>query len=402
MVFQNNNISFKVNDILNHLNELKSSNTEYWWKNFIEIDWSNVRSSINTKWISIKYRPNINVQASRLNVVILNEKHVGQIIPLIPEDNTADKTKVPDRDTRTTKVSIQIQKWSRPVKTMEDRITPYMENGKPVYPEDKYLSKYYQFIELLQEIFMTEVEERTDRSNKLMNIIRESKNKVTALDTIEGVTNIRQTIGHVCDGDTIIIDNDYKNVKEKFKTCYAELLKGFIQVSNSKIFPLVQEYVSDKALKNKGCKLSNPMTRITIPFDLKTYESTALILDKSKEIKIDGKKTFEPAKVDNQPVNAQNIHKVIEPGSIIDGIICMDAICFSQLGTSIPIKLSTGIIMHPSKKAYSVTDVCDSIYGNETTTSTNEVERKISEDSDDSEDTEVEKNSSDNLLDAMV
>lgn len=357
--------NFKVEDIVEHFVQLRSSNEDFWWRKCIEIDWSNVRSSINTKWISIRYKPKESPTAARLNLVIRNEKHIGQIMPLSTEDNT-DKSKN-DRDTRN-KICVQIQKWSVPVRTQEDKITPIMENGKPVYPKDEYLSKYFQFIEFMQEIFVQEIDERTNRANKLMQIVKEAKNKVLALDTSENVAKLRQDIGHMSDGDTIILDTDYKSLKDKFKSCCNELLKGFIQVNNTKLFPLIQEYVSETAQRNKGCKLPNPITRVTIPFDTKTFESSILILDKFQESFVEGKRKFDNAIVDGQPVTALNINKFILSGSVIDGIINMDAICLSQLGISLPTKFKTIIVMPSVKKNYSVVDICTSIYGDEKVT----------------------------------
>jgi hypothetical protein len=362
-------IGFRVSDVVEHFEELKNLNTEKWWKNNVIIEWDKVRPSTKTKWISIRYRKNSTDYPAKLNVIVMNELHIGQIQPVTAEDVADLKNKNPEARVtqRTMKPCIQVQRWSTIVPTLEDRITPVFDNNKQVLPDEKFRSKYFQFAEYMDEIFKTEIEERANRSLDLMLNQINSKNKEkTSIDTLEAVAQIRINIGHLHDGDTIIQESDYIKLKEKFPNTFAELTKGFIQVSSTKVFPIIQEFISPKAIKNKGIKLPNPLTRITIPFDLLTNAATAVILDKSIPSIIGNKKIFNPAKVDDEPVNALNVHKFILSRSKFDGIVCMDSICLSSLGISIPTKFTTLIIMPPIKReGNSITDICDGIYGND-------------------------------------
>jgi len=362
-------IGFRVSDVVEHFEALKNSNNEKWWKNNVIIEWDKVRPSAKTKWISIRYRKNSNDIPTKLNVIVMNELHIGQIQPVTAEDVADIKNKNPESrvSQRTMKPCIQVQRWSTVVPTVEDRITPIYEDNKQVLPDEKFRSKYFQFAEYMDEIFRTEIEERSNRSLDLMlNQINSKGKGKGSIDTIDTVKQIRINIGHLNDGDTIIQESDYIKLKEKFPNTFAELTKGFIQVSSTKVFHIIQEFISPKAIKNNGAKLPNPLTRITIPFDLVNNNATAVILDKSMPTIVGNKKVFDIAKVDDEVVNALNVHKFILSRSKFDGIICMDSICLSSLGISIPTKFSTLIVMPPiTRDGNSITDICDGIYGDD-------------------------------------
>lgn len=358
-------IGFKAGDIVALFSPLKTKakTGDRWWKDYIQFEWNNIRpGKNNTKWVSIKFRNNNNVGYSRLNIIIVGEIHTGQIMPNRLEDVAEIKAKNPDTkvEQRQLKASLQFQKWSKQVPTQEDKVSLIIENGKPVVPDDEFLSKYFQAVEYIDEIFKTEINERIERYMSIMFYLSQNKNLP---DTSETVNDIRNNIGHVIDGDTIIQENEYKTLKDKFPKHIEELTKGFIKVNSNKCGSIIQEYISDKAIKNKGLKLPNPITRITIPFDLKGDPQNLTILDKDKAFKLNNKMGFDLATINNKPVNADTIHKLIISRCIIDGVICMDSLCFSQIGISLPIKASTIIVKQPNKRENSIFNVCQEIYG---------------------------------------
>jgi hypothetical protein len=355
--------TFKASDIISHFNSLRkmNNNEEKWWGNYIDIEWNKIRLGKNsTKWITFKYTPDLSIKHKRLNVVIRNEVHSGQIMPATMEDVAELKAKFPDAriELRTMKPSLQFQKWSKQVPTQEDRITPlYNDRGEQIVPDDEYLSNYYQVACFIDEIFRYEMKKRTERGTFLIVYLSQNKDK--------SVQEIKNTIGHINDCDTILRDEDVNTIREKYPDKFNEIMKGVLTTSNTKVGTLIQERISDKAIKNGGVKLPNPMTRITIPFDKKGMPAGVTILDKSKIFKCNGKVGYENATYNDVPINANNIHWFIPSRSIIDGVINMDSICFSQLGISLPIKASLIVVKQPMKKENNIFNMCYEIYGNE-------------------------------------
>jgi hypothetical protein len=356
--------SFKAVDIVNHFKSLKQSITEEnWWNGYISIEWNKIRPGKNsTKWLTFKYTPDVSIKSKRLSVIIRDEIHSGQIMPNTQEDVIELKTKFPESkiELRTMKPSIQFQKWSKQVPTQEDRISPVIdENGNRVVPGDEYLSIYYQLATFIDEIFRYEMNIRIERGSFLMMYLSQNK-ECTAKDA-------RDYIKHINECDTIITDDQANTIRSRYPSKYIDVLKGILVVSSTKIGTIIQERISDKAVNNKGAMLPNPMTRITIPFDPKSGEPMSVtILDKNKPFKCGPKKGYEIATYKNQPINANNIHWFIPSRSVIDGIISMDSICFSQLGVSLPIKATLLVVQQPVKRENNLFSMCQEIYGENT------------------------------------
>lgn len=355
--------SFKASDVVEHFKQLKANNKGKWWNDYVVFDWSKIRPGKNaTKWVSIRYTNDLTVPHRRLSVIIRNEVHIGQIMPTRQEDVVELKSKFPEMrvEIRTTKPTIQFQKWSTQVRTQEDKVSYILDNeGKPVLPDDKYLSVYYQLASDVEYMFKQEVKQRVDRGN-LMSLYLLQNPESTPKE-------IRDKIGHVNDCDTIIRDDEAISIRENYNGSN-ELLKGVLTITSTKICSIIQDRISDKAPKNKGVKLPNPMTRVTIPVGDKPKVTGAQpfnILDKSKLIVVNGKKGFDTAKVGDNPIDNDNIHSFIVSRSIIDGIVNMDYICFSQMGISLPVKAQTIIVQQPIRRERDSYSMCSEIYGDE-------------------------------------
>ena len=357
------NQSISASIVASHFKDLKATGDEKWWDKCITFEWNRIRPGKNsTKWLSINYTPKTSNKPQRFSVSIRGELHSGQIMPNLPEDVVELKAKYPDSkiELRTMKPSLQFQKWSKQVPTQEDRISLIIgEDGKPVVPGDEYLSSYDQVASYIDEIFKYEMKQRTERGTFLMVYLSQHKSA--------SAKEVKDAIGHVHECDTIIRDDDANTIRDRYPDKYADILKGVLTVSSTKVGTILQERISDKAPKNKGAKLPNPMTRITIPFDPKTGQQHSItILDKEKPITLDnGKKMFEPATYNGQPINANNIHAFIPSRSIIDGVINIDSVCFSQLGISLPIKASCIVVQQPTKRENNVFNMCNEIYGDD-------------------------------------
>ena len=357
--------SFKASDIVAHFKQLKSTGDEIWWKNYISFEWSRIRSGKNsTKWITLKYTPDLATKPKRLSVIIRNEVHSGQIMPSTPEDVAELKTRFPEAkiELRTMKPSLQFQKWSKQVPTLEDRISPVIDdNGNQVVPDEEYLSSYYQLAYDIDKIFKYEMRQRTERATLMMVYLSQHK---TA-----SAKEVRDAVGHVNECDTIMRDDDANIIRESYSDRYVDLMKGVLTVSSTKVGTIIQERISDKAVKNKGAKLPNPMTRITIPFETTKPKPglppSVTILDKSKPFKCNGKKGYKNAEYNDKPVDANNVHWFIPSRSVIDGVINMDSVCFSQLGISLPIKASIIVVQQPVKRENDVITICNEIFGDD-------------------------------------
>lgn len=358
--------SFKASDIVAHFKQLKSTGTEKWWNNYISFEWTRIRLGKNsTKWITLRYTPDPStIKPRRLTVSIRNEVHSGQIMPSLPEDVVELKAKFPEAriELRTMKPSLQFQKWSKQVPTQDDRITPVVnENGEQVVPDDEYLSTYYQLAHDIDDIFKYEMRQRTERGTLMTVYLNQAKEI--------NVKEIHDKIGHITDCDTIIRDDDANNIRDKYSDKFSELMKGVLTVSSTKIGTIIQERISDKAVKNKGVKLPNPMTRITMPFDNKPLKPgmapPITVLDKTKPFKLNGRKGYDNATFNGKPVDLNNVHAFIPSRSVIDGIINMDSVCFSQLGISLPVKASLIVVQQPIKRENNVISMCNDIYGDD-------------------------------------
>lgn len=356
--------SFKASEVVEHFKQLKATGNEKWWNNYVVFEWNRVRLGKNsTKWITLKYTNDLSIKHRRLIVVIRDEVHSGQIMPNSPEEVVDLKNKFPDAriELRTMKPSLQFQKWSKQVPTQEDRITPVLdESGNPIVPSDEYLSIYYQLAYFIDEIFKFEIKERSERAAFMMVYLSQHKT-ATAKEA-------KDSVGYVNECDIIMREDDANTIREKYPDKSAELLKGILTVSSNKVGTIIQERISDKAIKNKGAKLPNPMTRITIPFENKPKPGalpSVTILDKSKPFKCGGKKGYENAIYNGNPVDTNNVHWFIPSRSIIDGVIMMDSVCCSQLGISLPVKASIIIVKQPVKRENNVFSICNEIYGDD-------------------------------------
>ena len=352
-------VIFNAPDVAKRLRALRSAAAaggkdpveEHWWRPALKIEWAGARSGANnTSWMTETYTDEQGLTAP-LIVRVKGEQHIGQIKPnsdagvqelILKMKNPKAKEKITPR---TMKPSIQINKWSVPVKTAEDGITLLEENGKPVLPEDDKLSPYFEVANLVNEAFAAEASERIGRGALLIAKAAEMKKADKAV-TGEAVY---AAFGPRAAGDTILVPDQLATLRKHFPTPKDSdaIIRGATVVNNAKVASLVQETISHGATKNAGKPLPNPMTRITMNFDEKTKESKFSIFDKSLPYVEAGKPKYEVAKVDGVPVNADNVHKFILSRSLVDGIVDLSAVCISSMGISMPTKVEVLVVDKP-------------------------------------------------------
>ena len=81
--------TINASELFVHLRELKKSGIPRWWQNVLTFGCDKVRNSTsNTKWYNISYTDRTGFTRS-LNIRIVDEKHIGQILPNTVEDFVA-------------------------------------------------------------------------------------------------------------------------------------------------------------------------------------------------------------------------------------------------------------------------------------------------------------------------
>jgi hypothetical protein len=287
------------------------SGEQRWWKDIFSFDLDDIRpGKNNTKWASIKI--NSGYQSGDLTVKFRDERHSGFILPIEDEDvavlsaKLKKEVKKRDRDPM-----LQITKWTQEVQTEKDKITVKVdEDGNPIYPADEYKSELFRFMEILNEVFIGEV---------------------------EYLMSVKKIVG--------------KSAKKE---------AGSITAQNSQICSTVQTRISvDATGDNAGKDLPNPISRIKIP----TMDGKLAIeiYDRSKKYIENKRKRFEIAKIDGEPINNSNIHKWLIPGALNDGILNC-SLCISNMGISCTMKVKTLVTLQPPPSAASG---IDSLYSDE-------------------------------------
>lgn len=362
---------FKLDEVYDRLDRAKKTvESDKWWVGIITFDFASQPRGGNqgTKWMTISFTNAMGVTAP-LVVALRGEKHVGQILPTRQEDLN-ELLKISKNKTlklrEDKKPSIQIQKWSTMVKTTSDGAVALKPDGTPDVPGDEYLSKYFRVAELLTEAFKYEIDIRIQAGNKLSSLMEEMK-KCTVEDILAAFdTQFGSTYGPRIHGYAIMTASQLKIKPDDKKKISANV----ILVENSKVAVPVQTEFSAKHEKLAEMPMPNPIARIAMNFNKETKLADFKLYDKSKSFieEVGGKKKqqYEIAKVLDEnglsvPVTADNVHKFILSRSIVDGIVNMNAICFSNLGISMPIKFTTLVVEHPKSMVAGLDDLYDDI-----------------------------------------
>lgn len=350
--------------LVEHLSSVDRSR-DGWYKGIVDIDWANVRKGANsTSWISIYYT---NPQGIRtpLNIRFIGERHSGIIMPNT-ESGVAELTarfKSADYSIakRSGNPSLNIKKYSTKVQTEADKLTlMYDANGQPIYPSDEYLSMLHKALGFINEIFVTEVEQRLGRGlllvAKMNEIKRDKSRQLNAQAVLDAALADDASFKHGV--NDIIFANDTISTLRAIPDV-SLLTKNQIIAGNAKVVRIVQEYISGTAAKNSGAALPNPIARVQIPFDKVTGAASCHIFDATKPFQTENGLRHEIAKVDGQPVNADNIHSFLLSGSIVSGMVPLNAVCLSSMGISMPAKVDVMTVQPPESRKSSTDEFYD-------------------------------------------
>jgi hypothetical protein len=267
------------------------------------VDWEKARQSSGCWYINhFLVNPDTGERHGLRNVVFRDEVHSGAIGPntdvevaRINAENPKFPTALRDKDPQ-----LHVRKYRVEVETEEDGITLKKDvNGDPIFPDPEHLSPLYEFGELMQEAFKAEI----------------LRAKAAGL---------------------YITDEEYTDLKLAGKPVPKVPI-----AANPKISSVVQMMISKLSQKNAGALLPNSSFRAKIQEDKKKgiFPKTEFF-DKLKSDITGDNPHFERAKVDNDPINSDNIHLWITPRSIHDGFLDIGSVCFSNLAISMPLKVT--------------------------------------------------------------
>lgn len=339
-----------------------------WWKSpkqVIIFDWQSPRKGNNgTQWVTINYNDEHGVTGS-LVLRFNGEKHTGQIMPLSDSglaELTANKKSASSVtfEKRTKGVCMAVQKWNVQVKTSPDGLTILNdEEGNPILPDDKYLSAYFIVASLVNEAFNYEAKLLLEDGSKFVAKISELKRADRALTAQSTLDKFTSSHGARKNGSMILTTEGVSTLRKLFtnQKDVDILTKGSIISTSGKVVNLIQTNIGEQAKANVGALMPNPMTRVSLSFDPITYAAQMLFYDKSAPILDEGKKKYEAGAVNGEPVNGENIHKFLLSRSLVDGILRMDSVCFSNMGISIPSKADVVVVLQPPVSARSLDDV---------------------------------------------
>lgn len=358
-------VIFNATSVAAHFKALKAAaDREDWWRPALNIEWHiTPRSSANCGWTSIYYTDESGIHG-KLILRVNNERCIGSIMPNtdagVAELTATNRNPKFTPKKRTLKPCIQIQKWNVKVQTAEDDISPLTDaSGNPITPSDEHLSAYYAVAAVVHEAFIYEGTQRLDKGNALFDMatkMKKANKDVTAQEILEAFVAAE---GPRTFNDAILEQGRVATLR-KFPGGDL-LIKGVISTPKASLTNLVQEFIAERATSNAGKPLPNPITRAVLPFDPETGVAKFKILDKSTPFKTaSGTTSFDPAKVDGEPVDNDNVHKFVTSGCVIDGLINMADVCFSSLSISIPVKVDIIIVERSTGRVES--DV-DDVYG---------------------------------------
>lgn len=275
-------------------------------------------------------------QDGRLRFHVQHEKNGAGVKPVDPRDVTAFNTQLREGqrpiEARNQDPTFTVNKYKCRLATADDGKTRLMDaSGHPIMPTDDQKSQLFELIDCLDAWFYNAI----------------SKLKA----------------------DGIVVEVGDRNAKP---------VDGQFKVASVKICPVgIQRDISLKSpnVAERGKPIENPMVRIKCKANPKTglFDRTEFF-DGSKRFTDPktGKTNCEPYLVPEEvvdgdtttivykPVVNRNIHKAIVYGTLGSGVISADAVCYSNMGVSIPLEFEIAVLTAPvGEKKASISDVFD-------------------------------------------
>jgi hypothetical protein len=347
-----------------------------YWRGIIEIDFEHAKAYTNATFIKIWYT-NPTGDRSPLLWRITNERQCGQIDAATPEgvswlSQRFPKSKKPFA-VRTDKApTIQVNRFRAKVESVDDKgvLPVYNEDGTQKLPDASQASGLYAAMAILNEIVDVVVNRALDLGRLLSREVEDTlrANNATTPEAI--MQAFMEKNGSPRARDIILSAHDAERILKGFgpqrrAAAEAIVLRTTPRLKTVALASMVQTKLSAKHPQAPNQPLLNPLARATIKFDKTTKqpEERVEFFDGSKPIMVDGKKRFDvltvkdPATGQVQTITDLNIHMAIAAGSLITGTVDVGALCFSELGISVPVKMNIIVVTPPVSREVDLDDV---------------------------------------------
>ena len=348
---------FQCEEIATHLTEAKAANPDGdWYQGILDMGFNDINDKKVCKWANLTYTSRTGLKAP-LNFKVgsvqvggnKHEFHSGRIQPntdaAVAEMNASVIDQKFQIEKRQGAASIKTNKYTCQVKTLPDGITPAGD-----LPSDDKLSPLYTVASLVGEAFALECAKRKARGQAIIDAI--------AVGTTDARGIMKYTIKAGATAAAVAKSNPAKGafmteeqvalLRKLFPKDEASvaLLTAGATVNYLKVCDVVSEVFAETSV-HSGRPRPNPFVTIK----LKNNEQGVLVpkvYDMSTLSYVGGKPSYEVLKVNNEPVNADNIHLAIPSRSEYDGIVKFDSICFSKTGISLTREVTMLFVQRPA------------------------------------------------------
>lgn len=348
-------------DVRIHLERVKAEKTAAgvarWWENVLIFFGATGRpGQFQTMWFELNYVDEAGVKG-QLMLRVLGEKHIGMIMPTTDDElqrimaETKSKWPLKKRDKGLT---LQFRRWRQEPQTAENGITILKgEDGRQLLPSDEERSDFFAVSALVNEAFRWEASTRVKLGQKFLMHIDDCVTKTPGVP-VDAILKSFQAFG----ANDMIVDTTQADAwRDKFGPDFATLFRGVLMNNNTRVAVRIQERISKEAKNNAGELMANPITRVDIKEDKDKGLLRCQVYDGTKPITgPNGKRSYELAKVDGAPVTSANVHKFIRTRSICNGVIDHGAVCFSNMGLSLPVRFEILIVAPPAQRTLSIDD----------------------------------------------
>lgn len=332
----------------------KMPNDPYWWRQCFKLDFSDPSCSKETAeclWPNIAFTA-ADGKIGILLINFLNEIIGNSVTPLSEADVAEAQSKIKNQDIKleprkSRDVALYIRKYLG--KVTADKGEVHIE-----HPENQ--SDLYHVLRTVDEAYNTIITDATSIGEAIKYLI--SVNKANN-DNPEWVSYIQQKV----EKGAIVSVEVLKLIKTKFPKPedQSSIVHNMIAVKNLTKFCISKTVMGDKT-KTPGAPIINPFVTIKIKCDKQTGAIKPKISDKTTMQKIDGKFAISPlTDEDGTPINAENAHKLLTYGSIIDGQISCYGLCCSGMGISMNTRL---LSLNVERRTYDEQNGLDDLYGN--------------------------------------
>lgn len=315
-----------------------------WWTGRLAFNWAGCNSKAACIWVDLTY------DGKGIKLKFRDEVQSGDLIMKKP-----DGTPLFVGADGVAKPSLSINCWTEKVETEADGITLLSNpDGTPKLPPRASRSNLFTVLELLNEAFRAEVEQRLDNATLLVSVAKQGRKAGKTAeqvheDFLAGLAASGQPRARV-PRDLILSKDQYASLQQLYAGAeLATLVKDAIQATTISLSGPISYTLSNKNIKNPGALRPNPRARLAFIMpnaQAKFMPEGTTIKDASQRIvnqqtkKPDwGLATLEGG----EPVTAYSVDGWSLRRSKYTGIATL-SICFSSLSIGLSAKLTQVVV----------------------------------------------------------